>query len=98
MLLRIQVINYTLDPDINAQSDMLLLSLDNINPYNFSYVYLQVYKGLDIVTNKVTKEEQAAAKHHLIDFVSPLYKDYNVTDFKHAALPIVSFQENMCSV
>lgn len=31
----------------------------------------QVYRGLDIGTAKPTPEEQAAAKHHLIDFLDP---------------------------
>lgn len=48
----------------------------------------QVYKGLDIITNKVTPEEQAQVPHHLLDFVDPLSR-YSVTDFRDAALPIV---------
>lgn len=33
---------------------------------------MQVYKGLDIITNKVTIEEQQGVPHHLLDFVNPL--------------------------
>ncbi|XP_052440872.1 tRNA dimethylallyltransferase isoform X4 [Carassius gibelio] len=33
---------------------------------------MQVYKGLDIITNKVTEEEQAQCPHHMISFVDPL--------------------------
>lgn len=33
---------------------------------------MQMYRGLDIITNKVTKEELALVKHHVIDFVDPL--------------------------
>ncbi|KAF5908580.1 tRNA dimethylallyltransferase, mitochondrial-like isoform X1 [Clarias magur] len=33
---------------------------------------MQVYKGLDIITNKVTAEEQAECPHHMISFVDPL--------------------------
>ncbi|XP_060798816.1 tRNA dimethylallyltransferase isoform X1 [Neoarius graeffei] len=33
---------------------------------------MQVYKGLDIITNKVTAEEQAQCPHHMISFVDPL--------------------------
>lgn len=51
---------------------------------------LQVYKGLDIITNKVTKEEQAMVPHHLLNFLDPLER-YTVVDFRDAALPIVSF-------
>ncbi|KAF4100273.1 hypothetical protein G5714_018469 [Onychostoma macrolepis] len=35
---------------------------------------MQVYKGLDIITNKVTEEEQAQCRHHMISFVDPLRK------------------------
>ena len=41
---------------------------------------MQVYKGLDILTNKVTKEEAKGVKHHLIsDF--PLSKQFNANNF-----------------
>ncbi len=50
---------------------------------------MQVYKGLDIITAKVTPDEQRQCKHHMIDVVSPLDK-FNVVDFRNMALPIVS--------
>lgn len=53
--------------------------------------FYQVYKGLDIVTNKVTAEEQAECPHHLINYISPLHTQYTVVDYQKAALPIVSF-------
>ncbi|GFY27233.1 tRNA dimethylallyltransferase [Trichonephila clavipes] len=49
---------------------------------------MQVYKGLDIVTNKVTLEEQEAAVHHFINFVDPLNR-YTVVDFRNQALPVI---------
>lgn len=42
---------------------------------------MQMYKGLDIVTNKVTPEELKLVKHHVIDFLDPL-KICTVIDFK----------------
>ena len=51
---------------------------------------LQVYKGLDIVTNKVTEEERRLAPHHLLDIVKPVQR-FTVVDFRNRALPIVSF-------
>lgn len=54
------------------------------------FLILQVYKGLNIITNKATKEEQRQCKHHFIDFVSPLKENSTVVDFQNAALPIVS--------
>lgn len=49
---------------------------------------MQVYKGLDIITNKVTIEEQQGVPHHLLDFVNPL-KKFTVTDFSNLALPLI---------
>ncbi len=41
---------------------------------------MQVYKGLDIGTAKVTKEETDGIYHHLIDIKSP-FESYSVGDF-----------------
>uniref|UniRef100_A0A672M9X1 Uncharacterized protein n=1 Tax=Sinocyclocheilus grahami TaxID=75366 RepID=A0A672M9X1_SINGR len=52
---------------------------------------LQVYKGLDIITNKVTEEEQAQCRHHMSSFVDPLVSGYTVVDFRNKALSLISF-------
>lgn len=49
---------------------------------------MQVYKGLDIITNKVTAEEFSQCPHHLIDFVSPL-REFSVVEFRNMALPLI---------
>lgn len=41
---------------------------------------MQVYKGLDIGTAKVTEEEMDGIPHHLIDIKSP-FESYSVSDF-----------------
>ncbi|KAJ3415948.1 hypothetical protein HDV05_003789 [Chytridiales sp. JEL 0842] len=46
---------------------------------------MQVYKGLDIITNKVTPEEKAMADHHLMDFVDPMH-EYSVSQFEKDAI------------
>ncbi|XP_048414322.1 tRNA dimethylallyltransferase isoform X2 [Stegostoma tigrinum] len=43
---------------------------------------MQVYKGLDIITNKVTREEQQLCRHHMISFLDPLVS-YSVVDFRN---------------
>ena len=43
---------------------------------------MQMYKGLDIVTNKVTPEERNLVKHHMIDFMDPMLKS-TVIDFRN---------------
>ncbi|KAK7100254.1 tRNA dimethylallyltransferase-like [Littorina saxatilis] len=50
---------------------------------------MQMYKGLDIITNKVTKEEQAQCPHHLLSVLSPLSMNNTVQDFRTLALPIM---------
>lgn len=44
----------------------------------------QVYTGLDIGTAKVTEEEQAMVRHHLLDVCKP-GKTFNVYDFQKMA-------------
>mgnify|MGYP000117820397 CR=1 FL=1 len=49
---------------------------------------MQVYRGLDVITNKVTDEEMRGVKHHLIDFLEPGQK-YTVGAFGRDAGQIV---------
>merc|ERR1711963_513042 len=49
---------------------------------------MQMYKGLDIVTYKVTPEERNLIKHHMIDFMDPMLKS-TVIDFRNQALSII---------
>ncbi len=41
---------------------------------------MQIYKGMDIGTAKVTKEEMQNVPHHMIDIVSP-FESYSVSDY-----------------
>jgi len=50
---------------------------------------MQVYKGLDIVTNKVSEDEQKQAKHHMINFLDPLSR-YSVVDFRNKSLDVIA--------
>ena len=43
---------------------------------------MQMYKGLNIVTNKVTEKERRLVKHHMIDFLDPLSKS-TIVDFRN---------------
>uniref|UniRef100_A0A3B3BKG3 tRNA dimethylallyltransferase n=1 Tax=Oryzias melastigma TaxID=30732 RepID=A0A3B3BKG3_ORYME len=52
---------------------------------------MQVYKGLDIITNKVSTEERAQCRHHMISFVDPLVSTYTVVEFRNKALSLISF-------
>nr|XP_029709608.1 tRNA dimethylallyltransferase-like [Aedes albopictus] len=49
---------------------------------------MQVYRDLDIVTAKATKEEQRQAPHHLLDVATP-DQAFTVIHFRERALPII---------
>ncbi|CAH1397988.1 unnamed protein product [Nezara viridula] len=53
-----------------------------------SYRIFAVYRGLDIVTNKVTEEEADGVPHYCLNFLDPL-SSYTVVDFRNRALPII---------
>ncbi|KAJ3146706.1 hypothetical protein HK101_002294, partial [Irineochytrium annulatum] len=50
---------------------------------------MQVYEGLDIVTNKVTDEERKGVVHHLLGFVDPA-EEYSVGQFEKDALRTIA--------
>lgn len=50
---------------------------------------MQVYKGLNIATNKVSPEETSHIRHHMIDFLDP-GKKYTVIDYKRQALSVIN--------
>ncbi|XP_068015259.1 tRNA dimethylallyltransferase isoform X2 [Melanerpes formicivorus] len=50
---------------------------------------MQVYKGLDIITNKVSPQEQRLCRHHMISFVDPLVSNYTVVDFRDKAVALI---------
>lgn len=45
----------------------------------------QVYRGMDIGTGKVTREEMRGVPHHLLNIADPVTDTYTATDFKHDA-------------
>lgn len=53
---------------------------------------IQVYKGLDIGSGKVTKEEMDGVPHHLIDILSPK-ESYNVSMFQTMARELIEKSE-----
>ncbi len=50
---------------------------------------MQIYKGMDIGTAKVTAEEAQGVRHHMIDVVSPK-ESFSVYDYVSMASPIIS--------
>lgn len=56
-------------------------------------VCLQVYKGLDVATNKATEEETDGVPHHMMGTVDWGY-ECNVHQYRNEALKIVSFSSD----
>lgn len=50
---------------------------------------MQIYKGLDIVTNKVTAEERELVPHHLMDYVDPFQTNHTIVDYRNEAIPVI---------
>lgn len=50
---------------------------------------IQVYKGLDIATNKITQEERCNIPHHLLGVIDP-YKEFTTKNFCNMASLAVS--------
>ena len=55
----------------SGKSDLGIVLANHFNGEIVSCDSRQVFKGLDLGTGKVTKEEQAMAVHHLLDIVEP---------------------------
>jgi tRNA dimethylallyltransferase len=54
---------------------------------------MQVYRGLDIITNKATLEERQQVPHHLMDFLDP-GEEYRVDHFRKDAMQKVRCSGN----
>ncbi|XP_051129298.1 adenylate isopentenyltransferase 5, chloroplastic-like [Andrographis paniculata] len=64
------------------------ISVELANHFNGEIINsdkIQVYKGLDIVSNKVTPEEAGDVPHHLLGFVDP-DEDFTAEDFVRYAM------------
>jgi len=70
-----------LGPTTSGKSDLGIKLAKKFNGEIISADSRQVYRGMDIGTGKVTKKEQKAVKHHLLDIASPELV-FTVSDFK----------------
>lgn len=76
-------------PTAIGKSDVALKVAPLLKAEILSCDSMQVYKGMNIGTAKVTIEEQKLVKHHLIDIVTP-DQDYSVADYQAEAKIIIS--------
>ncbi|KAG2674491.1 hypothetical protein I3760_13G138800 [Carya illinoinensis] len=49
---------------------------------------MQVYRGLDVLTNKVSLNEQNGVPHHLLGAISPNV-EFTAKDFRDSAIPLI---------
>ena len=71
-------------PTASGKTKLSIELAKKINGEIISADSMQIYKGMNIGTAKVTKEEMQGIKHYLIDIVSPDER-YSVADFKKDA-------------
>lgn len=50
---------------------------------------MQVYQGLDVLTNKVSLQDQEGVPHHLLGTVSPNV-EFTAKEFRDSAVPLIS--------
>lgn len=55
---------------------------------------IQVYRGMDIGSGKVTEEEKHGIRHYLIDILSPL-QEYSAADFQKMAREIIDRDDEL---
>lgn len=68
------------------------LSIDLAKTFGFDVISgdsMQIYKDMDILTGKVTKDEAEGVRHHMIDIHSPEIS-FSVSDFKNAVTEIMN--------
>ena len=67
-------------PTSSGKSDIALDVAERLGGEIVSADSMQVYKGMDIGTGKLSKDEMRGIPHHLIDVIDPT-DDYNVSKF-----------------
>ncbi len=75
-------------PTATGKSDLAVFLAKNLNGEIISADSRQVYKGLDIGSGKITKEEMSDIPHHLID-IEDVNNEYTVSHFKKDALAAI---------
>ncbi len=71
-------------PTAVGKSDFAIELAKRINGEVISADSMQVYKGMDIGSAKITPEEMQGIRHYLIDVLEPT-EDFNVASFKELA-------------
>ena len=73
----------------SGKSDLAIFLAQKLNGEVISCDSRQVYKGLDLGTGKVTKDEQKLCPHHLLDVINPNQK-FSVAEFQKLAYKAIN--------
>ncbi len=76
-------------PTAVGKSALSVKLAQKINAGIISADSMQVYRGMDIGTAKITSDEMKSVPHYLIDIIDPT-QDYNIVSFKSAALDAIA--------
>ena len=71
-----------------GKSDLAVRLAKNCNGQVINADSMQVYKGLDIITNKISDNEKLGIKHHLMSFLDK-DKEYSIPQFQQDAHKLV---------
>lgn len=78
-----------LGPTATGKSDLAIKLALKYNGEVISADSRQIYRGMDLGTGKITKEEMSGVPHHMLDIVSPR-SVYNVSKYKIKAQKIIT--------
>jgi len=77
-----------LGPTAAGKSDLAVKIAKTFKGEIISADSRQIYKGLDIASNKITKAEMNSIPHHLLDVVAP-DKEFNLYDWQQTAFKTI---------
>ncbi|PLX24435.1 tRNA (N6-isopentenyl adenosine(37)-C2)-methylthiotransferase MiaB [Candidatus Parcubacteria bacterium] len=83
-----QKIVVVLGPTAAGKSDLAVKIAKEFDGEIISSDSRQIYKGLDIASNKITKKEMAGIPHHLLDIITP-DKEYNLYNWQQDAFKTI---------
>lgn len=72
----------------SGKSDLAIQLAKQFNGEIISCDSMQIYKGLDVGTAKISQGEMQGVKHYMIDVVQP-YKEYSVWEYSQSAKAII---------
>ncbi|MEI8176120.1 MAG: tRNA (adenosine(37)-N6)-dimethylallyltransferase MiaA [Candidatus Omnitrophota bacterium] len=80
---------FLVGPTAVGKTETALLLADAIDAEIISCDSMQIYTGMDIGTQKPSREQRAAVRHHLIDILAP-DQEFSAADFRERSLAIIA--------